>query len=331
MQVMVDRHGCSSIDFYSAQSGLKLVLDAVYTICLQGDRLEWCEADSICTGLLRKMVKGDGRMRRAMVAGGVVLYLVAALAGGEYNLRTMESRHDALRVLVRLAKEKRFRRALLSASVGPVVVAVMGTHDHFTVLLSCRLLRYLSLPAAARKNKYPVAPAGAAAAVVAALTSFPFCEEILEAGVGALQTMLMRPHNRLVVSQCGGARVLMAALGRPAMTSATAHSVCVALSCLARTDAPFLQDASQEHGGVVLRMVALMDNKGAGELQSIVLGVLASKVFGVLVSLVAPYAHMHAVFREAGAAQRVQALLALPGLGVRSRAVGERVLLACAL
>jgi len=163
-----------------------------------------------------------------------------------------------------------------------------------------------------------VAPAGAAAAVAGALARFPDCVDIQEAGVGALQSMLMCRHNALGVSQCGGARVLMAALGRPAMKLATVHSACVALSCLALTDAPFLQDASQEHGGVVLRMVALMDNSGAVGVQSHALGVLAN--------LVAPYAHMHAVFREAGAAQRVQALLAKEGLSTKSRAVGERVL-----
>jgi len=72
----------------------------------------------------------------------------------------------------------------------------------------------------------------------------------------------------------------------------------------------------------VLRMVALMDDNGAVGVQSQALGVLAS--------LVAPYPHMHAVFREAGAAQRVRALLVKPGLSARSRAVGARVLRACA-
>ena len=41
-------------------------------------------------------------------------------------------------------------------------------------------------------------------------------------------------------------------------------------------------------------------------------------------------AHMHAVFREAGAAQRVHAVLAQEGLSAKSRAAGERVLRACA-
>jgi len=182
--------------------------------------------------------------------------------------------------------------------------------------MGCRLFGHLRRPAAKGKKKHPVAPAGAAAAVVGALARFPDCVEIQEAGVSALQSMLMCRHNVLEVSQCGGARVLMAALGRPAMKRATVQNACVALIYLAGTDVAFLQDASQDHGGVVWRMVALMDNCGAVGVQGQALGVLAS--------LVAPYAHMYAVFRETCAAQRVQVVLAKPGLSVKSRAAGER-------
>jgi len=313
------------IDFCRG-SRMQMVVASLGSFCQNPDRPNWCQADRGCTSLLVHLVERDAASRRAMVAAGVVRRLFECMG----LLRSAPSRRRALEVLVRLARERRYRRAVAQALEVPAVRAAMtapddrafDAQDACSALMGCRLLGLLSRPAAKGQKKHPVAPAGAAAAVVAALVSFPGCVEIQEAGVGALQTMLACRHNVLAVSQCGGARVLMAALWRQAARRATVLDACLALSRLAQTDAPFLQDAAQEHGGVVWRMVALMDSSAEVAVQSQALAVLAS--------LVAPYAHMHAVFREAGAAQRVQAVLAAPGLGARSRAAGERVLRACA-
>jgi hypothetical protein len=310
------------VAFGAASRGLGLVLQSLDTICFHPERPAWCEADAVCTELLHKLSQCDARARAGMVAGGVVPRLVAALAGGDGILRTETSRRDALGALVQLAGERRHRRAVASALVMPAIVAAMQTQDDVTVLLCCRLIGHLSRPAARLGKKHPVAPADAVSTVVGALTHFPGNVHIQEAGVRALQSMLMCRHNVHEVSRCGGARVLMAALGGPVMKHATVHNACVALSCLAGTDAAFLQEASEWHGGVVRRMVELMDNSGLVRVQSHALGVFAS--------LVAPYAHMHAVFREGGAAQRVQTLLTKQGLSAKSRAVGERVLRTCA-
>jgi len=317
----------SRIDFCKGLR-MQVVVASLSGICENPDRPQWCREDECCTSLLLHLAGRDTASRRAMVAAGVIPGLFRCMG----LLRTAGSRRNALEVLVRLAKERRHRRAVAGALVVPAVLAAMiaqdaaayGAQDASTTLMGCRLFGHLSRPVAKGQKKHPVAPAGAAAAVVGALANFQDCLDIQEAGVNALQTMLMCRQNTLPVSQCGGARVLMAALWRPAMKLKTVLNACVALSCLAETDAPFLQDAAQKHGGIVWRMVKLMDNCRAASLQS-------QAAVSVLASLVAPYAHMHAVFREAGAAQRVQAVLAKPGLSVKCRAAGERLLRACAL
>jgi len=335
LQQLVHRQTPSRIDFYGASRGMHLVVQSLRAIGLHASRPVWCEADRVSTRLLKTLVQRDRAMRLGMVAAGVVACLVEALAGGAVILRTEEARQEALEVLVRLAAERRHRRAVASALVMPAVLAAIAAspQDGATVLLCCRLLGHLSRPAARTQKKHPVAPAGAVAVVVAALANcagtaypagaFPESVEIQEAGVSALQSMLMCRHNACEVSRCGGARVLMAALQWSVMRRSTVHNACVALSCLAGTDAAFIQDTSQEHGGVVLRMNALMD-------KHVTAWGLQSQALGVFASLVAPYAHMHAAFRESGGAQRVQLVLAHANLSIKSRAVGERVLRVCA-
>jgi len=305
-----------------SDKGVQLILSAMRKQNAEKD--EDSARDAFGIFLLQWLAKPLSGTFGVMIEAGLVPLVLALMTRTHHANNERHLQGGALKILLRVASNESYRRALCAADVVPLVLAAMTSFgfDEFLQRDGAQILGHLTRTSTTRD----ALPTGLIECVVRAMKQFPFQLEVNKACMWALQCFLLNRHNVPAVVAVDGAQIIMQSMSTHSGHARVLECGFLVLSCLSTHDASrvYIQDHKQRHGGVLaMALQAVREQTRNRNFQAV------GHAIGALASFVEDYPHMHAAFRASGGVREMSMACGLRGLTPKNRAVAQRILGVC--